>query len=84
MLFQNQAHVFANALGAHVIQSELDDTGQNSAALKKQFCEIEVLRKNHRMILTRPAHNLRVGGVAGTEFAPVAGDVAMLAEKFDP
>lgn len=84
VLFQNQTHVFANALGTHIIQPELDDAGQGSAALKKQPGEIEILGENHGVILTSPAHNLRVRGVGRTQFAPVASDVTMLAEKIEP
>ena len=82
--FENQTHVIADAFGAHVIQPELDDAGQGSAALKKQPGEIEILGENDGVIFLRPAHNLRVRGVGRTEFAPVASDVAMLAEKIDP
>ena len=84
MPVKNQPNILANVLGAHVIQAELNDTGQNGATLEKQPCKIKILCQNHGAIFSRPAHHFCVRGVGGTQLTPMADGVSVLTEKFDP
>ena len=77
MLFEDENDVFTDAGRTHVIEAQLDDTGQASASLKKQFGKIEVLRQDHGCMLIRPKHDFRIRGVGRAEFAPMTGSVAV-------
>ncbi len=84
MLFEDENNVFTDAGRTHVIEPQLDDTGQTGAGLEKQFGKIEILGQHHGCVLIRPKHDVRIRGVDRTEFAPVAGSVAVRLKIRDP
>ena len=84
MLFEDENDIFTDAGRAHVIEPQLDDTGQGGAGLKKQFGKIEILRQHHGCVLIRPTHDFRIRGVSRAEFAPMAGSVAVRLKIRDP
>lgn len=57
MLFEDKNDILTDAGRTHVIEAQLDDTGQGSAGLKKQFGKIEILREHHGFMLIRPTHD---------------------------
>ena len=77
MLFEDENNIFADAGWTHVIEPQLDDTGQGGAGLKKELCKVEVLGQHHGCVLIRPKHDFRIRGVSRAEFAPMTGSVAV-------
>ena len=84
VLFQYQHDIFADALWPDIVKPKLDDAGQSGARLKKQFCEIKVMRENDGIIFYGPLHDVRVRRIGRAKFPPVTGGVSVLAQIFNP
>ena len=76
--------IFANAGRTHIIEPQLDHTGQSDAGLKEQLREIKILSQHHGSVLMRPPHDFRVRGIDRTKLAPVAGRMAVLQKVGGP
>lgn len=84
MLFEDENDIFTDAGRAHIIEPQLDDTGQGGAGLKKQLGKVEVLGQHHGCVLIRPKHDFRIRGVSRAEFVPMTGSVAVPLKIRDP
>jgi hypothetical protein len=84
VLIQNLHHVFADVAGPHIVEAQLNHTGEPRARLEKELVEVKVLREHDRLVFYSPVKNLRIRGVRRPQFAPVPGHVPMLAKILSP
>jgi len=82
VLRQNQEHVFSSILGAHIVQSQLNHTGQSGATLKSTIYQDPGSERRRRFGM--PLHNFLIGRVGTAGFPPMLSKMSRLAQILYP